>query len=235
MSLTNTNTTATYVGDGAQVNFPINFVLFDNTQVVVSKYNTVTDITTPQVLGVDYTLLGGNPANAVLMTTPPTSDEELTVYRVTTKQQVYDFVNNATNFPEQFEAAIDRIVMMVQELAGPLAPSGGAGWAAGASQTLASGDTVSINTSAQRQYKKVQGDTTNDTVFADSTTPVQNGVTDGQELRLVGGSSSQQLIILQDNASNIVLNGDITFMAGVTLDLFWIANDSKWVETARSE
>jgi hypothetical protein len=235
MSLTGTEIEKEYQGNGVTTVFPITFALHDNTQLSVKLTDTTTDPDTETLLveGLDYSV-SGNPATQVTLAVAPTSNELLTVYRVTPRTQIYDFLDTGSFKAEDFEKAIDRITMMIQELDEGIlasAPAGAGKYTRLAAQAIVSSGTIGVGT-AQRMLKNVQGDAA--AVFASTTSPVDAGGIDGQELRLVGASDSQTLTILE-SSTGISLNGDITFNEDTVLDLYWDQADAEWKETGRRE
>lgn len=230
MSISNTSVSQTYAGNGSQLLFPITFDYFENSQVKVKRLNTLTSTEEFLVEGTDYTVVSPN----ISMMTAPASTEEITVYRETPKTQEIDYIETGAFKAEDHEKGMDRMVMMIQELGGQVSSvvttpvSGSGAFARLNSQAVIAGGTVNIGTN-QRLIKVVSGDTGGTT--ADTTTPIQDGVVDGQELRLVGGDNIDTLTIL--NQGNVDLNGDIVFHKNTILDLFWDQANTEWVEQSR--
>lgn len=233
--LSNTIVSTTYQGDGSNTTFSVQFALLSNSQVKVSRYDALTEIDEELTLGVEYNLTG-SPATAVEFVSAPTANQEITVYRETPKTQTVDYDDTSAFPAEAHELAMDKMVMMIQELQNSIdnlsvsVPTGsGAFVRLPAQAIIASGTITTANN--QRLLKEITGDSGAQT--ADSTTPIEDGVTDGQELRLVGGSDTNTITILA--SGNVVLNGDMTFTQNSILDLYWDEGQTKWVETGRKE
>lgn len=230
MSISNQTVQETYLGDGSQVNFAIPFDYFVNSQVFVRTRNTVTDATVILTQGVEFTVVAPN----VVFGSAPSTTEEVTVYRSTPITQEVDYIETGAFLAEDHEKGMDRMVMMIQEIADAVANiSVTAGAGAGAltrlvAQVVTAAGTVSIGTN-QRMVKVISGSSGG--VTADTTTPIDDGTIDGQELRLVGLSDSDTLTMLA--SGNINLNGPIVFYQNTILDLFWDETNTKWVESSR--
>ncbi len=233
MAITNTTTEQEYLGDGATVSFAIPFDFINASQVRVKTLDLNTDIETVLVVGTDYTITGASPGTNVLFGVAPTSDVTVTVYRATTKEQVYSFLETQAFKQEDLETALDLIVMMCQELDGGIVSStipGGGALNRAAAQSLSAGGIITVTTD-QRILKYVQG--SGGPVTADTTTPIAAGTIDGQELRLVGLSDDNTLEIL--NGGNVDLNGaNMILYANSSFDFMWDDINSIWIETSRS-
>lgn len=235
MSLTGTTVSMDYFGDGSLQIFPIPFVFFNNTQVNVKKLDTLTNIETILIQGTDFTVIGGNPGVNTLLGTAPLATDVVTVYRVTPKTQPTDYIETGKFPAEAHEQALDRIVMMLQELDAGIVSStipGGGQYARLNAQSVASGGTVSIGID-QRMVKKIQGAAADQT--ASATVPIAAGSIDAQELLLVGADDDLTLTLLQNDLSNIRINGDMTFKKNSTLELLYDLTDAIWIEIARKE
>jgi len=104
MAVSTLNTDVSYTGNGSQTSFPITFQFLDSSQVKVSLNGT------PSLA---FTVVSSN----VIMTTAPGSGVVVRVYRETSLVQPTDYLNNAAFPAETHEAALDRLLMQVQELA----------------------------------------------------------------------------------------------------------------------
>mgnify|MGYP006935484868 CR=1 FL=1 len=233
--LSNTVVSTTYEGDGSTTSFAVQFDLLANSQVKVSRYDSSTLVDEILTLGVEYTLTG-SPATAVVFSVAPTSNQEITVYRETAKTQTVDYDDTASFPAAAHELALDKIVMMIQELGNSIdnisvtIPTGSGAFVRLADEAIAASGTISVSTN-QRMLKTIEGD--GGATTADTTTPIEAGTTDGQELRLVGGSDTDTVTV--PNGGNAVLNGDMTFTLNSVLDLYWDDGQTKWVETGRKE
>ena len=228
--LSNTIVSTTYQGDGSTTSFSILFALITNTQVKVERYDSTTSVTETLVVGTHYTLTG-RPATAVVMLSTPTVNQTIRIYRDTPKLQSVDYMDTAAFPIDDHETQMDKTVMMMQELAYAVAAVsvvGGGAFVRLGAQTITASGTITIS-SAQRILKIISGDSGAQT--ANATTPITAGSVDGQELRLVGGSDTNTLTIL--NSGNVSLNGDVVLYANSIIDLCWDSSQSKWLETGR--
>ena len=229
--LTTTNVIDTYNGNDSRTTFAITFQFQDNDQITVIKTDVLNDIDTTLIVGGDYTITGGNPGTAVEMTVALPTDFQINIYRVTDKtQDFFDALNNSNFLSEELESAIDRLTMMLQELengiAGTTLPSAG-GFFVAADQDVVDAAEITVNTVYPRQICRVTGDSS---LPAVATLP--DGLTDGQELRLVGGDDTATVTI--DEAANVTLTGAVTLKANSVIDLFWSVSKTKWIESSRS-
>jgi hypothetical protein len=235
MSVSTTNTSEEYLGDGATTVLPITFEFLTNSQVKVKKLVIATDVETILAEGVDYTLTGGppatggDPATDVTMTTAPASGEKITVYRQTALLQNTEFLDTVLADPT--EDQLDLIVMMIQELATEV--TGGTATASAAPtelalQSVGDAETITVQDDSQKLIKRIQGGTADANT---ETTIIEDGLTAWQELRLLGQSDTQTLTL--QSATNLKLNGDMVFFDNSVLDLVWDNTNLKWIETGR--
>lgn len=116
MAITTTNVSDVYNGDGTTDTFSITFDHYLNSQIEVSLYDTVTEATTVQTEGPDFTFdtLNG-PSTSITFTAPPASDEQVIIKRVTAVEQtdVYSSVSVIT--AATLEQKLDFLTMMMQE------------------------------------------------------------------------------------------------------------------------
>ena len=119
MSISNTTTKQIYAGNGVATSFPIPFSFIPGllTTIKVSIIDDLTGVITPAGLG-DYTLspAGDNPTAVVYGVAPITGNSVL-VERVMPITQVVDYTTNGAFLAESHETGLDRIVLMIQELA----------------------------------------------------------------------------------------------------------------------
>ncbi len=232
MAVSNTTTSTTYQGDGSTVSFPITAAIQANSQVKVSLYNASTTVTTILVAGAHYTHPAADPGVSILMVTAPTADEQLTVYRETPKTQTIDYIGSGAFLAESHEAGMDRMVMMIQELALAIAnvtvtvPVGSGALVRLADQAVAAVGTITLS-SNQRVYKFVQG--SGGPITCSTSTPIEDGTVDGQEARLVGLSDTNTLTI--EDQGNVSLNGNVTLYLNTILDVCWSDDQSKWIRS----
>ena len=233
MSVNSNTTTQTYAGNGAVLTFPIPFDFQQNNQVsVVLRNNNVNPaVDVAQTVGVEYTITGGDPGHDVQMGAAPGAGYDLIISRVTARTQPFDFTNDGTNFPEEFEEALDYLEMQIQELeAGSTIGTTVPGWSEQVEQVVANGDRISISATAGRQFKFIQG--SGGPASPDGVQQIDDGAINGQELRLIGNSDDNPVSL--DTVGNVELNGSAELKQYDTLDLFWVASKFKWIETTRS-
>jgi len=234
MTVANTAVQSTYQGNGSNITFAIPFSFITNTQVKVRRTNTTTGVIDELLVGILWSIIGGNPGTHVEFFVAPASDELITVYRSTDKVQSIDYIDTGPFPAEAHERALDKIVMMVQEVQNAIdnivvnIPTGSGAFTRLVDQSVVGGDTITI-ASNQRLYKFVQGSAGQQS--ADTTYPIDDGVVDGQELRLVGLSDTDTLTIF--DSGNVSLNGDMVLAHNSILDLVWSADQTKWIETGR--
>ncbi len=109
--VTTLNTKVEYNGDGIVSLFPITFEYLDSSQIYVALKNNATLVTVIKTLGPDYSL----GTSTVTMTVAPNVGETLIIFRITTKLQSYDFLQNTAYLAEDLEKLFDRQLMMIQE------------------------------------------------------------------------------------------------------------------------
>lgn len=117
MTVSTTVNRKVYAGNGSTTVFPTTFSFFVNTDLVVTLVNDTTGVETLQVLTTNYTVSGGSGSTGdVTMLVAPPSGNSLVIERLLPKTQTTDYVEN-DDFPaDSHEQALDRLVMLVQEL-----------------------------------------------------------------------------------------------------------------------
>ena len=128
MALTDQDVKIIYTGNGAVVNFAINFQYFNASEVVVVLRDEAVDpvTETTQVSGVDYNLTGSDvnlhPTKAlalpttVTMVTPPASTEKLLVRRTLPKTQGTDLTEAGPFRADTVEEMADKNTALIQQL-----------------------------------------------------------------------------------------------------------------------
>lgn len=123
MTVSSQTNNVTFVGNGVATSFPLPFRFFSNSHVFAFFVDSVTGISTPMVLGVDYTLTGaGQPevdgsAVGVLTTAVPLANlRGMYVERVMPQTQETDIVNQGEFFGSTHEDVFDRLTMLIQQL-----------------------------------------------------------------------------------------------------------------------
>lgn len=232
MALSNLVTEEIYTGDGVTTSFPITFTIFNNSQVVVEETDSSTGIISILNAGVEYNITGGDPGTVVEAVGAPASTKQWRVYRSTPYTQIYDFLNTTAINMENVEKALDRIVMMLQEVNSREASfevtSGS--YSIIALQTISAGATIASDNTKLRKICYVQGGAGGTT--ASTSTALANGSVGGQEVVLLGRNNSQPLTI-SGTTANMDINGDMVLGDGNALTVVWDSSNNKWVELNR--
>ncbi len=222
-------TRVAYTGDGSTTTFPITFEFIENSQIKVMQVDTTTEIESVLTEGVEYTLTG-SPATAVEFGTAPAATIQVTVYRQTDKLQETDY--DATGpFPAvAHETALDRIVMMIQELSYAVSNASvnlsSTAIAELTQQAVADAGTLTTTSSSLLLVKKVTGATALATIGA-----IEDGSVRWQQLTLLGADDALPLVLT--DLSNLKLNGNMTLNLDSAITLSWDEDNSYWVETSR--
>ena len=121
MTVSNTTSKNSFIGDGATSAFSYTFRIFAASDLVVTVNDLTTDI--PLVLTTDYTVSGVGSASGGLVTllgafAPLTSLHTVTIERVLPLTQLTDLRNQGSYLPETVEDQFDRVVMMIQQQGG---------------------------------------------------------------------------------------------------------------------
>lgn len=112
MTITNTITRDSFVGDGVATSFPTTFPFFESSDLVVLEIDTVADTKTLLTEGVEYTVLGGNGATgSVEAATAPTSDKTWVIERVSSRTQSSDYGDDESTNRQTLENDLDRNAM----------------------------------------------------------------------------------------------------------------------------
>lgn len=112
--------------------------------------------------------------------------------------------------------------------------SSAGGWTTYANENISASGSVTNSTTVGQQYRRVTG---NGAAITLSTTPFGTAGTwsDGLVIRLVGGSSTNTVTIVHNDAANgAILDGDCTLGQYDVIELQWDSTASRWIEIARS-
>lgn len=112
MSVSNTTTYVSYVGDGAQDTFPITFDFKATSHVKAILKNIVTGLETPQANPADFGIVGTD----VVMATPPTTQEVLIIYREGPFVQDTTYLTTGPFLPADHEEGLDKLLLLIQEV-----------------------------------------------------------------------------------------------------------------------
>lgn len=119
MAVSNLIVKEKYAGDGSTTSFPIPFTFIPGelSTIVVEMYDDTTKEPIPVTPG-DYTLspAGDNPT-AVVFLVAPLDGTTVIVRRDVPMTQIVEYINNGPFLAEDHEKGLDRIVLMVQQLA----------------------------------------------------------------------------------------------------------------------
>ena len=118
MSIGTTTYSQSYACNGATTSFNVTFTLLDNAHLKVYLIEVATGIETLLSSGVDYTLVGGNPATSITTTSTYSAAYSLRLERVTPKTQSQNFNVGQTYITQRVEDAVDKLTLISQELAG---------------------------------------------------------------------------------------------------------------------
>lgn len=114
-----------FVGNGVAIAFPFTFKVFATTDIVVTKTVIATGVESTLVLTTDYTVSlnadqNANPGGTVNYNpsgSPMTSANEITVTSGVPQLQTLDLTNGGGFFPSAIANALDRAVILNQQLA----------------------------------------------------------------------------------------------------------------------
>lgn len=110
MTVSTTTNKRVAAGDNSTTDFAFTFPYFASSEIVV----LVDGVT--QTLTTDYTLSNSNPGGTVSFVSAPTSSEQVIIKRVIPQTQTFDYIEN-DNFPAaSHEEALDRLVMIAQQM-----------------------------------------------------------------------------------------------------------------------
>ncbi|MGA2937290.1 MAG: hypothetical protein ABSF52_09360 [Syntrophobacteraceae bacterium] len=156
--LTTTQSTVTYLGNGATTQFAYNFLVPAQSQMVVTLTNNnvspavVTTLSTSQ-----YSVSGiGNATGGIVTYTvsgsPLASGWSITIQRVVPYQQNTSLTNQGAFYPQVVEAALDYLTMQCQQLAAQIA---GLSSTETTETMVQAGSTVLLDTSNGHTYQLV--------------------------------------------------------------------------------
>jgi len=110
------------VGNGVASAFPLPFRFFANSEINALFVERATGVTTPAVIGADYTLTGagdpevnGNATGVLTTTVPLAATRDLIILRTLPTIQATDIVNQGEFFASTHEDVFDRLTMIAQQ------------------------------------------------------------------------------------------------------------------------
>ncbi len=113
MTVSSTTTAVSYTGNGSTTDFAVTFPFYEITVVEISAAGVVTAKTE----GSHYTVAGGDGSTGtVTMLVAPASGVTLRIRRTTAKTQEADYIDGEAFPAATTEQALDRLVMIMQEI-----------------------------------------------------------------------------------------------------------------------
>ena len=118
MTVSNLTNRVQFSGNGSTTIFSFGFKVFADTELVVTETVTATGVETTKSLSTHYTVQGaGNESGGtVTMGAAPASGTTLTIKRELALTQTTDFLANDAFSSESLESALDRLIMVTQQL-----------------------------------------------------------------------------------------------------------------------
>lgn len=117
MSVSNTVVKQVYPCNGVTTSFAIPFAWLITSQIKVYKVTNATGERVPLAHVTDYTYAPNDIAPTSIVTTSAFANTfSVELIRETSLTQLVDYINNGAFLAEDHEAALDKIVMMIQEL-----------------------------------------------------------------------------------------------------------------------
>jgi hypothetical protein len=127
MTITTTDNKVTYAGNSSTTNFVFAFKVWAAADLKVYLRDNTTLVDTLQTLTTQYSVLGTLPGTgSVEFVSAPTSSQTVIIVRDNAKTQTLDLIANGAFEAENIEAAIDKIVGMIQTIEGKLGLAGSA-------------------------------------------------------------------------------------------------------------
>ncbi len=116
MTVSTTNSSVSYTGNGSTTAFSVTFQFFDSSEVKVYKRVIATGVETLQTLSTHYTLSGGSgTTGSVAFVTAPADTEQVHIIRETTRTQANDFTPSQRFPSASVERGLDRGAMRDQD------------------------------------------------------------------------------------------------------------------------
>lgn len=117
-----TRTAGPFTGNGVTTVFPFSYKVFSRTDLLVAQTVTATGVETIKVLDTDYTVAlnsnqNSNPGGTFTMLVPPPVGTTLAATSNVSTTQNLDLTNQGGFYPTAINDALDRVVIMIQQLA----------------------------------------------------------------------------------------------------------------------
>jgi hypothetical protein len=122
MTISNTTRTAgPFIGNGVTADFPFSFKVFDRSELLVAQTNTTTGTETLKYLDADYTVTlntdqNSNPGGTIHMLAAPPLGTTLAATSTVAMVQTLDLTNQGGFYPKTINDAMDRMMIVIQQL-----------------------------------------------------------------------------------------------------------------------
>lgn len=119
MAVTNENNKVVYICDGSTTSFAFTFPIYEDSDLVVTKWTIADGTEDVLTLDVDYTVAGaGSPTGGSvdLLIAAPSSDYKLIIERILPLTQETDYVEGDPFPAQSHEDALDKLTMICQQL-----------------------------------------------------------------------------------------------------------------------
>jgi hypothetical protein len=121
-----TRTAGPFTGNGVTVAFPFTFKVFTTADVLVVQTITATGVATTKTLTTDYTVAlnadqNANPGGTITMLVAPPTGTTLVATSQVDNLQPVDLTNGGGFYPTVLNGALDRLTILVQQLATKIA------------------------------------------------------------------------------------------------------------------
>lgn len=136
MTISNSIRTAgPFLGNGTTNIFPFSFKVFDRSDLLVAVTNTATNVETLLTLDADYTVTlnsnqNASPGGIITTTVAPATGTTLSATSNINVTQSLDLTNQGGFYPRAINDALDRIVIMIQQISAKVGGGLGIGVAA---------------------------------------------------------------------------------------------------------
>lgn len=116
MTVSATDSTAVFDGNGVTTNFPFNFTFDNDSEIKVYSKEVATGIVTELTSGFTVNGAGDDDGGSVDMDVAPATGFKLVVSRELVLEQQTDLRNRGNFFPEVHEKVFDRLTKMIQQV-----------------------------------------------------------------------------------------------------------------------
>lgn len=122
MTISNTSRTAgPFIGNGVTKSFPFSYKIFGRDDLLVARTDTATGVETILTLDADYTVSlsadqNSSPGGVIKLVAPLAVGTTLAATSNVSMQQNLDLTNSGGFYPKAINDALDRIVIMIQQM-----------------------------------------------------------------------------------------------------------------------